>query len=155
MIAGWRTLFPACKIVLLRRRPLSVIRSILNDRRRRGIRPSLWRIVQHVFQSVRVDRDIHSLAGHSWAVLVTYEDLVRTPAAELQRVCAFLGIELMPGLLVPTCFSEPGVVKTSSKPPKSVFVETSPWHRGLTLREKAAVTLLYPVARLLYGPSLR
>lgn len=155
VIATWRELFPDGKVVLLRRRPLSVIRSILNDRRRKGIRPSLWRIVQQVFQSVRVDQDIRSLAGHSWAVLVTYEDLVRTPAAELQRVCAFLGIELMPGLLVPTRFSEPAVVKTSSKPSKSVFVDTSPWHRGLTLREKAAVALLYPLARLLYGLPFR
>lgn len=148
VIATWRNMFPQGKVVLLRRAPLSVIRAILNDRRRNGIRPSLLTIAKHVFQSVRNDREIRDMQDEPWAICVRYEDLVRSPTKEIQRICSFLKIGFSPIQVRPTLFGEPTVVKTSSRPSDRVFVDHSPWRRGLTLREKVAISLFYPIARL-------
>ena len=149
--AAWRKLFPGARIIMIRRSPLKVIRSVLNDRRRIGVRPTWTNLIKQIFDAVAVDRAIATYEKQPEVLAVRYEDLVRSPQTEMKRVCDFLAIGCEPILHRPTLFGMETVVKTSSKPSQSIFADTSAWHQGLTAREKCMIFLFYPIAMITSG----
>ena len=145
VIDFWRNLFKNGKVIMIIRHPPMVSRSVILDRRRKGIRLSAARIYREVsgpiaffsrqtqlLDDCRNDRDMHFL---------TYEALVRHPEQVMKGVCKFLGIDYGASFETTTVFGEAVVTRTASKQTKAVFSSSHRWFDGLTLRETAFVWL--------------
>lgn len=136
----WKSMFPRGRMLLISRDPLMVVRSVLQDRRRVGRRPSLWNIIKQTYDPMAVNATIARLAGDPDVLVLRYEDLVADPGATMRRVADFLGIAFTERLTEPTLLGEPIVVRTSSRVDQKVFVSNARWTDGLTLRERLVVT---------------
>lgn len=144
----WREMYPEGKAILVLREPAMVTRALLNDRRRKNIRPSLRKIVEYTLNPLRVVKTQAKRLGDGDTLGVAYEDVVADTPGAMARVARFLDIPYDPVLERPTIFGEPVVVRTSSKQTTSVFKSKTSWRQGLTLREIAIVSLARAYARL-------
>lgn len=144
----WKTIFPKGRLLLISRDPLMVARSVLQDRRRVGQRPSSWNIFKQIYDPVAVNAMIARLKGSPDVFVLRYEDLVANPADTMRRVAQFLKIEFNESLTQPTLLGEPAVVRTSSRVEMKVFVSDAKWTDDLTLREKIVVGSTYFLLKL-------
>lgn len=149
VLDAWRRMYPEGKTILVVREPVMVTRALLNDRRRKGIRPSLRKIVEYTLDPLRVVKREARRGGPEDVLVVAYEDVVGDTAAAMARVARFLGIAYDPVFERPTLFGEPVVVRTASQAKTEVFGPAGSWREGLTLREKLVVTVIRSLAQLL------
>ena len=134
--------------MLILRDPLMITRAILNDRRKKGRRLSIWRIARETWDSHRVIRAEVKQLGQSDVLAISYEQLVDTTGATIDRVAHFLGINPCADMTRPTIFGEPVVVRTASRQEAEVFAEESTWRDGLSRREQIVISLVSTLARL-------
>lgn len=134
----WRQLYPEGRIVYLVRQPEFIVRSILNNRRRKGIRVSRRMIWSHC---VEVQHFINfAYVASQWPreerpIFLSYEEMTAAPEKTMQRVAQNLGLTFEPILARPTTLGVPMVVRTSSRATTEVFRQASSWKDGLTQRE--------------------
>lgn len=148
IFALWRSMFPAGRIVLIFREPLMITRAILNDRRKKGRKLSLWQIARETWDSLRVVRAQQRELGKPGVMAIGYEQLVASTETTMKRVVDFLGVEPFADMTRPTVFGEPVVVSTASRQEAAVFAAECTWRDGLTRREQIVMSLVSTLARL-------
>lgn len=94
-----RAVYPHARVILTLRDPRAVLAAYLLRKRRKGLRFSVYDCVSHWRQSAEVALREH---GSARTHVVRFESLVADPAAVMREVCAFLGVEFLPSVLVPT-----------------------------------------------------
>jgi len=150
IVEFWRRMFPGGKILFITRDPLMVTRAVLNDRRRKGVQPSLRKIVYETCDPMRAVTAQARLLDDPNIFAIAYEDLIADTAGTMARVAAFLGVDYTPVFEAPTIFSDPVVVRTASQKTASVFQSTTTkWTDGLTWRERLAVWAFHTAASFL------
>lgn len=106
-------LFPAAKIVHVYRDPRAVVNSMLQSVFSGG-----YRIVRSLQEAIIMYRQyfeaMKPFRYHQNVVQLQYEALFRNPAAELGRVCSFIGIDTGLGALVKTTKVNKGKAQTVS-----------------------------------------
>lgn len=149
IIALWREMFPKGRLLFIVRDPLMVTRAILNDRRRKGRRLSLFGVAREAWDSLRVTRAQQRHLNDPDVFAIAYEDLVADPASVMARVVSFLGLESNAIFTQPTMFQESVVVRTASQKLRSVFVPETDWRDGLSSHEQLVVSFTMTFAMLL------
>jgi hypothetical protein len=149
IVTLWRELFPRARFIFIVRDPFMVTRAVLNDRRRKGVRLSVWEIIHQTLDPLRVLKAQAELMCSPDIYAVAYEDLVENTAGTMSLIAANLGIQDDPALHHPSIFGEAVVVRTSSMVTKHVFGGISDWREGLTRREKLFVSLAAAAAVIL------
>ena len=152
-LAFWRSLFPQSRIVYLVRQPEFIVRSILNDRRRKGIRLSSRTILWHCSEVQHLINYAHQMTFEESAqrpVFIAYEDMTSNTESEIKRVSHELGIAFEPILARPTTLGVAMVVRTSSRATTEVFRQESDWRKGLTPREIRLITLHQKLQTLIF-----
>ena len=103
--------FPNSQFVHIVRDPRAVLRSVLQvDRSLRQVAPIMKRWRSAVDQHLTYARHL----GPGRYLLLRYEDLVRDPQCELQRVCRFMGQDYHAAMLEYHQRSEPGFSRYKS-----------------------------------------
>lgn len=147
--------FPTGKVIYLVREPRFIVRSIVLERKRRGIRLSLRQIIGECFEAQNVVNYAYEIAdelGHA-KLIVTYENLTSNTSSQIADIAEFLDIPNEPILRVPTTLGVPGTVATSSKMTNDVFQQPRSWKAGLTLRERMLISFFFQIAPVLYKLS--
>ena len=148
----FKALFPEGKIILNNRNYLYVTRSIINDRRKKGIylgynQTMLELKKAHVINSIlgKVDSKITLNT-----LLLNYEDIVSRIDVQMDRVCDFLKISKRDSLNYPSLFGDSVVVATSSQKTNKVFNNQlkESWSEGLDLKQKVAFYIFEFMIRL-------
>lgn len=134
----FRRNFPQGQIVFSVRQPEFIVRSILLDRRRKGIRLSIRRILHECYDAQRIINYAYEHALQE-GLVVAYEQLTADTPGEISRVCGLLGIPFEEVLTQPTTLGRSVVVDTSSQQTQKVFRQPSRWQKDLTLRELATI----------------
>ena len=131
--------FPQAKLLYIHRHPVDVYSSYI---RRAQIAPAEWlevsrdtfckEYIRSTLEAVRI------AARNARLLLVRYEDFVRAPSDEFQRICQFLGEPYEPGALVE---STPDLNRYAID--RHLFgkitVETKNWRDYLSLEEAAQI----------------
>lgn len=151
IIARWQEMFPQGKVLFIVRDPLMVTRAVLNDRRRKERRLSVWNVARETFDPMRVVSAELALADAPDVMTIAYEDLVRDTETAMRAVSRFTGLAFTPAMLKPTLLGEATVVRTASQRTEGVFHSEAAWSDGLTLREKIVVALTHALFNLLPG----
>ena len=149
VLATWRAMFPGSKSLFITRDPRMATRATLNHRRRMGARLTLRQIAFQTYDPMRVVTAQARLLADSDIFLIAYEDLVADTAGVMAGVADFLGVSSTPKFEAPTIFSEPVVVRTSSRQTTKVFQPATSWRDGLTLREQCTVAVVRAFASFL------
>ena len=89
------------------RDPLMVIRGILTDRRRRGVRVGPYRLWLEVLDPIAILYQQFQLLDKPFIYAFSYEDLVADTGGELRKVCDFLGVDFSPALATPRSSESP------------------------------------------------
>jgi hypothetical protein len=145
VIGFWRKLFPEGKVVFLVRDPAFVVRSIIMDRRRKGIRLTFGRILRECREAQNIINSAHEYSiGRE--IMVSYEELTANTVAQMQRVAAQLQIPFEPVLCKPTTLGTPMVVRTSSRATQEVFQQAPSWKKDLRGNEILAISLYQKLA---------
>jgi hypothetical protein len=145
----WRSLFENAKFVFILRDPRMVTRSVLLDRRRKGRRLSVRKIIRETYDPMRVITAQAKYVHDPAVSMITYEDLVGNTADTMKHIAGVLGITYSKALESPSIFGKPVVVRTSSRKVKSVFASKALWYDDLTWRERIVVLTTRAVCRLL------
>jgi len=143
ILAFWRQLFFNGKVVLLLRDPLMVARSVIMDRRRKGIKLGVSKLWRQVEEPLWVLYDQLQLMDDSSVYFTFYEDLVDSPGDVMRGVSEYIGIEYSEKFDYPTIFGEKVVVLTSSQKTTEVFRSNKQWTDDLTIREIIIVWFYY------------
>jgi hypothetical protein len=156
----WFDTFPESRVLFILRDPLMVTRAILNDRRRRGVRLKIRRIAREMLDAFRVVKAQTNYLEDPRILAIAYEDLVVDTRAVMRRVADFLRLPYSEHFERPSILGDAVVVSTSSRKTKNVFAEGAKWSHGLTLRERAVVTVVRVLTSLMpsYGldyPAIR
>ena len=149
IIECWRELVPNLKVVFLVRNPRFIVRSIILDRRRKGIRLSFWKI----WKECEAAQNIVSAAFSEKSncdVIVYYEQLTRNTPAEMQRIAAAIGIDCEEKLSTPTMLGASAIVRTSSQKTAQVFASEKAWDEGLLPYQKRAIAWFHFFSPLSY-----
>jgi len=149
VLDAWRAMFPQGKALLITRDPRMVTRAVLNDRRRKGTRLSWRKIAFETYDPMRIVTAQSRLVDDPGVLLIAYEDLVADTVGVMREVAAFMGVAYTPSFESPTIFSEPVVVRTSSRQTTVVFQQAISWKDGLTRRERWVVAAVRAIASLL------
>lgn len=147
-----REMFPQGKVVFIARQPQFVVRSIICDRRRKGIAMT-WRNVW--FECYKAQGLINFLAqqrqaGKNSDTFVAYETLTENPEKEMHRVAQHLEIPYEPIFCEPTALGQKVVVRTSSQKTTAVFRQESNWKKDLNARELNAMAVFFRIAPLVF-----
>ncbi len=145
----WRNMFFRGRVLMIIRKPLMVTRSVLRERRRRGLKLPLRRIYKEVVDPHRVLSDQIALSGDPKFCFVAYEQLTGDTESSLKRICNSLGIEYTESFKTPSLFRKSVVVRTSSQPVQGIFSDQKPWYSDLTIREICCVAVSLAVMRAL------
>jgi len=140
----WRELYPEGRIVYLVRQPEFIVRSILNDRRRKGYRPPLHTIWFYCFEAQHLINFAHAASQWSPAerpIFLSYEEMTTAPEKTLRNVARKLGIAFEEVLATPTTLGVPMVVRTSSRTTNEIFQQPVSWQQDLTPRELKAIRI--------------
>lgn len=134
----WQELYPDGRIVYLVRQPEFIVRSILNDRRRKGRRLSMRKIWRYCIEAQHLINFAYQTS--QWSpekrpIFLSYEAMTSSPETEMRRVARELGIAFEPILAKPTTLGLSMVVRTSSRATTEVFQQAPSWKNGLTQRE--------------------
>jgi len=136
--------FPNGKVIMITRNPKQITRSVLNERRRRGVRLSFRQILNEVVDPLRVLKKQDKHRGKDRIHFVSYEDLVGVGTKEnMENITKFLGVKYSQIFERPTIFGAPVVVQTSSRNTTQVFSSRQSWSQGLTLRERICVYVVH------------
>lgn len=119
-------IFPNARYARLLRDPRDVAKSSIGM----GWAGNVYHGVDHWIASERDFARLAASVDNRRIHTLKYEDLLRTPEAELMRLCAFLGVPYDPAML-----NYPN--HTTYGPPDARFIEQ--WRRELTPREIALV----------------
>jgi len=139
--------FPEGRVVYLVRQPEFIVRSVILDRRRKGGRLSLGKVLRECRSAQRVVDFGHRHALGN-GVVVAYESLTENPAAVIGHVCRELGLEAESVHTGPTTFGKPVVVNTSSRNTTRVFRQENDWRKDLALREIITIRCFGLLGRL-------
>ena len=140
----FRTHFPYGKVIMITRDAKQITRSVLNERRRRGVRLSYMGILNEAIDPIRVLKKQEKLRGQKDVHFVSYERLVSGEIRlEMAAIAEFLGVEYSKKFEKPTIFGKSVVVKTSSRDSTEVFPNKQEWSHGLTIREKVCVRVVH------------
>lgn len=150
LIPFFKKIFPRGKVVYIARDPKFVVRSIVMDRRRKGIYLGFRQIWEECVSAQTVLNFIHN-DGISNDVVVIYEKLTENIEAEMQRLTNLLDIPFEPILCQPTTLGQPVVVRTSSQKTTEVFRPAPDWKKDLTPTQINAIRLFHGVKPLRYG----
>jgi hypothetical protein len=152
LIPFFQQTFPVPKIIYIARDPRFVVRSIVMDRRRKGIHlgyRGTWDeckraqvVINHIYQSAFDNPN---------AIVVIYEKLTENLEAEMRRIAKLLEIPFEPILCQPTTLGVPVVVRTSSQKTTAVFKPEADWKKDLTPAQVAAIKLFHAVKPLRYN----
>lgn len=102
-------MFPRAKFIHVLRNPLNNIvslRRLDTYREWRGSALDHARVIKGLFKAAQTNLEI---LGENRYLIIKYEDLTRSPSEVMNRICAFLGIQFDPVLLVPTENGRPAV----------------------------------------------
>lgn len=151
-------LFPAGRIVVIARDPLSVVSAILRDRHKRGIRMSARYVLRQSFDAHRHIQRINDVFGQRKpnVLFLTYEQLTDgRSAATLQALLQWLGLPFSHVNLMPTLLGRPNVVRTASRAEAQIFRREQSWDQGLSPAERFCVRagswLARGYSRMKYG----
>ncbi|OOZ15770.1 hypothetical protein BOW35_03460 [Solemya velum gill symbiont] len=139
IISFWRQMFLDGKVVMIVRDPLMVTRSVILDRRRKGIRLGARQIMKQTKSPMRNLYDQVQLINDMSFHFVVYEKLTADTSGTMQGVCGYLGIKYASVHEYPTLFGEKTVTSTSSRKTRKVFQSKNKWHHDLSFREKLLV----------------
>lgn len=145
----FRKCFPEGQIVYLVRQPEFITRSIIMDRRRKGVRMSFRKLLHEA-------RDAQDVVNFGYkhalqnGLVVSYETLTENPAAISDKLCRALGLPTDPIHSGPTTLGQSVVVVTSSKKTTEVFRQVGDWRKDLSTRERLAISLFRLVGSLYY-----
>lgn len=142
--------FPQGQVVLAVRQPEFIIRSIIRDRKRKGVRMSIRSILHECQDAQRILRYAYE-RGCREHLVVAYEQLTADVAGEMGRICQALGIPFEEVLTKPTTLGEPVVVDTSSQKTKDVFRQPSSWRKDLTCREVTVIRCFQTLGPIWYA----
>lgn len=137
-IPFWRQLYPASRIVYLVRQPEFIVRSILNNRRHKGIRISRRMIWAHCVEAQHFINFAYQASlwpREERPIFLSYEEMTVAPEKTMRRVAQNLGLTFEPILARPTTLGVPMIVRTSSRATTEVFQQATSWKDGLTRRE--------------------
>lgn len=148
-IALWRQLFKQPKFIFIVRNPAMVVRAVLMDRRRHGIRLTWRQVITQTVDPIRVIKAQVEMLADTDTAFVAYEDLVADTPGEMRKLAAFIGVPYGPHFEEPTAFGKPIIVKTSSRQVNKVFNDNAGRYSGLTLREKFLVAATYVVLKFM------
>lgn|GEM_PF-1861503 len=138
----FRTLFADGRIVMIVRDPGMVTRSVLLDRRRKGIRLGAREILFQVRSPMDVLYAQTQLLDDPAIHFTTYEWLTGGFLQhEMKAICRYLGIAHTPVLEQTTIFGEPVVTRTASQQVSGVFRNRPRRNDGLSPRERLLVFL--------------
>jgi len=135
IISFFYSMFPNGKVIYLARDPLHVTRSIILERRRRGVELNAKDIWRQLIDSQNV---VNYIASHTSDMthVVAYEMLIENTEHEMKRVCRALQIPYAKIHTIPTTLGLPAVVHTSSRATTQVFKSTKHWSHDLYLKQK-------------------
>lgn len=142
IISFWRQLFFDGKVIMIVRDPLMVTRSVVLDRKRKGIRLGVRNLFKQTIDPMRVLRQQAELIDDKSFHFVTYEKLTENPSKTMRSICDYLSVEYDSVHEYPTEFGEKVVTTTSSKKTKEVFRSKKKWYNDLSLREKIIILFL-------------
>lgn len=144
ILALWRLTMPFnAPVIMILRDPLMVVRSIINDRRKKNIRLRAWEIFRETREAIRVFIKQLDYLDDPNTHYVTYDDLTASPENTMRGICDFLKIAYEDINSRPTIFGQSVVVSTSSKKSTQVFTSNKKWWQDLSLREQMCVKLSY------------
>ncbi|MEM6960330.1 MAG: sulfotransferase [Myxococcota bacterium] len=145
----FKSWFPNGKIVVIIRDPRWIVRSILLDRRRRGVAMSPRDVLSQVVTTMRTTSRYPEVARSHGAHFVSYESLVGgNLEGEIRNICAYLKLNFSASFLRPSTLGQASVVRTASQSTAGVFKNsTRSWTEGLTISE----VLLLQAAFAAYG----
>ena len=135
IVTLFRHLFVDGKVVSVMRRPEMVVRAIVMDRRRKGIRISAKGLVVETVDAMLNLRDQVALAAGSGICSLKYEELVSDVERNMRRLASFLGVLYSEVMTRPTVLGRDAVVRTSSRDTNKVFRSDRSWYQDLTPRE--------------------
>ncbi len=154
--------FPDGRVIHVIRHPLAVLASREQEARNAGqIAPPLRRIARDLERSYRIAaRRARETADHRY-FLLRYEDLLAAPRHAVERLAAFVGIDVLPVLLQPTVaglpvasnssFHEdaiPGRIEPGPAQPRIEALSRAARERIAAILGDAAAQLGYEIARV-------
>ena len=147
-----RSMFGHGKVVFIARQPEFVVRSIINDRKRKNIMMTR-RMVWH--ECLRAQGLINYLALQKKAprsndIFIHYEKLTEDTEGEMRRIAAHLEIPYEPIFCRPTALGQDVVVRTSSQKTTAVFKQESDWRKDLSSMQAATITWFFRLAPLTF-----
>ncbi len=146
ILASWRMIMPFdSKMVLIIRDPLMVVRSIITNRRRKGVRISLLGLLKETREACRLLVQTLDYTDDPNAYFISYDELTDNPEKTMTGVCTFLGIPYEDINSRPTIFGKSVIVGSSSQNSNVVFKHNKKWDDDLTLREKLWVSICYKI----------
>ena len=153
IIARWREVFPKARVVFLVRDPRFVARSIVLDRKRKGVRLGFAKTWRECEEALHIIANAARLEEN--CVVLCYEDLTRDTRGEMQRLCAVLGVDFEEKLCAPTMLGRSAVVRTASQKTAQVFRAQKNWHDDLLPSQRLAIALCCALAPLLFALQRR
>ncbi len=152
VIQFFRETFPSGKIVFIARQPEFVVRSIILDRKRKGITLK-WRDVWR--ECLKAQSLVNFLAQEKQRprqtdTFVAYEKLTADTKSEMQRIARHLKIPFEPVLCEPTTLGVPVVVRTSSHKTTQVFRPEANWRKDLSPSQTRAIVGFFRLAPIIY-----
>ncbi len=139
VVATFFEAFPDGYLVHVARDPRMVVRSIIRDRRRRGISLPVRQILLECMQARHMQKFSRLLRDAERVLVVAYEDLVADVEAETHRIADFVGLPWSESWTRPSVCGRESVVVTASQATRGVFQDDATWKDGLSLREIAIV----------------
>lgn len=135
IVRFWKQNFMNGKLIFIFRDPLMIVRSIITDAKKRGEFVTWKRIKIHLYKSIKAQMIMQKYLSKPYVTHVKYEQLTENPEKWMRAISDFLEIRYDSKLSIPTTFSIPVVVSTSSKKQKKVFKTNHKWYNGLSVRE--------------------
>ncbi len=149
ILEAFRTAYPRGAVVYAVREPAFVVRSIILDRRRKGI---VMRPRQILYECREAQRIVQYAAYclQDQDVVVAYEQLTANPRNEMTHVAAALGLRPTEVLHRPTTLGVEAVVTTSSRRTTEVFQQPKDWREDLTPLEVRCIQAFLQAAPWVY-----
>ena len=149
IIESWRAIVPNLKVVFLVREPRFIVRSIILDRRRKGVQLGFFKIWKEC-ESAQDTVGAAFSRKFDCDIVVSYEQLTRDTQAEMKRIAKTIGIDWEEKLGAPTMLCASAVVRTSSEKTAQVFKSEKNWDADLLPYQKRAIRCFHLLAPIFY-----
>lgn len=134
IVSQFSATFPESKMIYLARDPRFVVRSILLDRKRKGIQLKASQIWLECVKTQKAVDFVFEQATKGQFV-ITYENLTTNTEAVMRKLAEYLEVDFEPIFCEPTVLGVPAVVRTSSQKTTSVFQQSENWTAGLNAKQ--------------------